>query len=332
MIITRTPYRVSLFGGGTDFPKWYSENGGAVLAFAINRYSYLNARFLPPFFSHRYRVAYSKVEEVASLNQIKHPGFREALRIYGNSKMLEIHHHGDLPARSGIGSSSAFTVGIINALNSINGNFLSCIKIADLAIKFEQDVLSENVGSQDQITCSVGGLNYIRFNSTGSWQIEKIQASNSFQSQIEDRAVLFYSGISRNSSDVSKLLIENITKNDRIMIRLMELAEEGNKIFKSEENLDRIGELLNEGMKLKMELNPNSTNQNIKELLDHGKKCGASGGKILGAGGGGFVLFWLPEGARSTFISKLAKGVVVPFKIEPKGTQVIFNDVLGKSI
>jgi D-glycero-alpha-D-manno-heptose-7-phosphate kinase len=328
MIIVRTPYRISLFGGGTDFPKWYSEHGGKVLAFSINRYSYLSAKILPPFFSHSYRLSYSQVEEVTHLNQIKHPAFREAIRIFGNSQMLEIHHHGDLPARSGIASSSAFTVGIINALNSINGVFLESAEIAKLAIKFEQDTLNENVGSQDQITCSLGGINLITFNSKEKFITEKIHISESYQNQISERAVLFYTGLSRNSSDVSRLLLENMNKNEKKMSRLVKLAEEGNVLFKNEGNLDSIGEMLNESMKIKSELNPNAVNNKIVELVEHAQRHGALGAKILGAGGGGFCLFWLKEGARLNFISKLVPGVVVPFKIEHSGTQVIFNNTL----
>jgi len=328
MIIVRTPYRISLFGGGTDFPTWYNQHGGKVLAFSINKYSYLSARLLPPFFPHSYRVSYSKIEEVVSLNQMEHPAFRHALQLFGRSKSLEIHHHGDLPARSGIGSSSAFAVGIINILSSINGNFLETVELANLAINFEQNVLNENVGSQDQITCALGGVNSIVFKPNQNWESEKLEISESYQREISDRAVLFYSGVARNSSDISKLFLENIPKSTENMLNLVKLAEEGSKLFKIEGDLDELGELLNESMRLKSAINPNSVNSNITELIQHAKKCGASGAKILGAGGGGFFLFWLPPGVRSNFLSRMSPGVVVPFEIDQNGTQVIFNNSL----
>jgi D-glycero-alpha-D-manno-heptose-7-phosphate kinase len=325
MIITRTPYRISLFGGGSDFPQWYKEHGGRVLAFSIDKYSYLTARHLPPFFSHNYRVSYSRNEETKTIDQMEHPAFREAIRLYGQSAPLEVHHHGDLPARSGIGSSSAFAVGIINALNVLNGKYLHPMEIADLAIKLEQVVLNENVGSQDQITCSIGGINLIEFSTDGKWKPLPLLLSKNYKDEISDRAVLFYSGISRLSSDISKTLVENISYKEKCISRLMEIAKEGHELLANKGDLDGIGELLNESMQLKTELNPSSINCGILDLLKHAKMSGAIGAKILGAGGGGFFLFWTKQGYREDFISKFKAGVVVPFNIESAGSQVIFS-------
>jgi len=327
MIITRTPYRVSLFGGGSDFPQWYKKHGGRVLAFSINKYSYLTARYLPPFFSHNYRVSYSQNEETKNIDQIEHPAFREAIRLYGQKKAFEIHHHGDLPARSGIGSSSAFAVGIINALNVLQNRYLKPNEIAEHAINLEQKILKENVGSQDQITCSIGGINMIEFSSTGIWETFPLKLNKPYEDEISDRAVLFYSGIPRFSSDVSKTLVENISLKEKCILRLMEIANEGHKLLANNGDLDEIGELLNESMKLKIELNPSSANQGIIDLLDYAKKSGAIGGKILGAGGGGFILFWTKQGFREEFIAKFKAGVVVPFSIENSGSQVIFSNL-----
>jgi D-glycero-alpha-D-manno-heptose-7-phosphate kinase len=326
MIITRTPYRVSLFGGGSDFPQWYKEHGGRVLAFSINKYSYLTARYLPPFFSHNYRVSYSRNEETKTIDQIEHPAFREAIRLYGQNKTLEIHHHGDLPARSGIGSSSAFAVGVINALNVLQGKHLNPIEIANHAINLEQEILKENVGSQDQITCSIGGINMIEFSSNKKWEPFPLLLSKPYEDEISDRAVLFYSGIPRFSSDVSKTLIENISIKEKCILRLMEIAKEGHDLIANKGNLDEIGELLNESMQLKIELNPSSINPGIIDLLNQAKKSGAIGAKILGAGGGGFFLFWTKVGYRQDFITKFKSGVVVPFNIENTGSQVIFSN------
>jgi len=327
MIITRTPYRISLFGGGSDFPKWYKEHGGKVLAFSINKYAYLTARHLPPFFSHNYRVSYSRSEETKTIDQMEHPAFREAIRLFGQAKSLEIHHHGDLPARSGIGSSSAFAVGIINALNILNGKYLSQMEIADQAIHLEQVVLNENVGSQDQITCSIGGMNLIEFSTNGKWRPIPVLLSKDYADEISDRAVLFYSGISRFSSDISKTLVENIPYKENSILRLMDIAQVGHDLLANKGDLDEIGELLNESMQLKAELNPSGINQGILDLLNYAKASGAIGGKILGAGGGGFFLFWTKKGCREDFISKFKSGVVVPFNIESTGSQVIFSNL-----
>jgi D-glycero-alpha-D-manno-heptose-7-phosphate kinase len=325
MLITKTPYRISLFGGGSDFPAWLSENNGSVLAFAINKYSYLTSRVLPPFFNHKYRVAYSKIELAQSINQITHPAFREGIRLFGNGKFFELHHHGDLPARSGIGSSSAFAVGLIAALVSLNNKEVAIDDLIKLAINFEQKILNENVGSQDQITCAIGGINLINFKKNETWAIDKINPSPNYIEEISYRSILFYSGIPRNSSDISKGLVDNMHNNKKNILRLIDLASTGATIIKTEGDLDQFGEMLSESWRIKQEMNPRSTNQTISELFEHANKSGALGGKVLGAGGGGFCLFWVKAGQREDFISKFKSGVVVPFKIENSGTKIIYS-------
>jgi D-glycero-alpha-D-manno-heptose-7-phosphate kinase len=326
MIIVKTPYRVSLFGGGSDFPVWYQKNGGEILAFAINKYSYLTARELPPFFNHTYRLSYSKIEEVSLVDSIIHPAFREGIRKFGDGKSLEIHHHGDLPARSGVGSSSAFAVGLITALNSLNNKEFNTQTIANEAINLEQSILRENVGSQDQITCANGGINLITFNQNNSWKLSKIDLSADYQNELTNRCVIFYSGIARNSSDISKGLVDNFNKNDKNLFRLMSLAQEGKKILKEEGNLDQFGEMLNESLKIKMQMNPLSTNPELSELFISATKAGSLGGKILGAGGGGFCMFWVKKDGREEFLSKFKKGVVIPIKVDKNGVKIIFKD------
>ena len=195
MIITKTPYRISLFGGGTDHPAWYKDNGGEVISFAIDKYCYLTARVLPPFFDHKYRIAYSKVEMIKNIDEIQHPAVREGIRKFCPDLALEIHHDGDLPARSGVGSSSAFAVGLINSLSLLQNLELSSEDLANQAIILEQEILNENVGSQDQIACALGGLNYIKFGGEQEWVSEKITLTPSMKNQIERRMVLVYSGI-----------------------------------------------------------------------------------------------------------------------------------------
>ena len=326
MIIAKTPYRVSLFGGGSDFPIWYKKNGGEVLAFAINRYSYLTARELPPFFNHNFRLAYSRTEEVSLIDNIIHPAFREGIRKFGESKSLEIHHHGDLPARSGVGSSSAFAVGLIAALKSLNNKEFNVETIANDAINLEQSILRENVGSQDQVTCANGGINSIKFNQNNSWEVSQIDLSAEYQNELTNRCVIFYSGVARNSSDISKGLIDNFDKNDKYLFRLMSLAQEGKRILNEEGNLDQFGEMLNESLRIKAQMNPLSTNPELSEIFMSSSKAGSLGGKILGAGGGGFCMFWVRKDGREEFISKFKQGVVIPIKVDKNGVKIIFKD------
>ena len=325
MIITRTPYRISLFGGGSDFPSWYTKEGGKVLAFSINKFCYLNARKLPPFFNHNYRVSYNKTEEVAEIDQIIHPAFREGIRLYGNTKPLEIHHHGDLPARSGVGSSSAFAVGLILALKKINGKTITQIEAADEAINFEQNILKENVGSQDQITCALGGFNQINFLPDGTWKVDAIKLGIDAAKELESRSVLLYTGISRISSDYSRNLAKGINIKSTAVRLAISLADEATNIFNNNGDLDQIGLMLQEGWRLKREINPLSSSLQLQEFIGRATRAGAIGGKVLGAGGGGFCLFWLKKDSREDFISKFGPALVVPFKIENSGSEIIFD-------
>ena len=320
MIITRTPYRVSLFGGGTDHPDWYRKNRGAVLSFAIDKYCYITLRELPPFFDHSYRVAYSKVETVTSIDEIIHPAVREGFRKYAPGLPLELHHHGDLPSRSGVGSSSAFAVGLIHSLSILNNSPLSANEIANHAITFEQKILNETVGSQDQIACSLGGMNFIEFGPGDSWSATKLSPSSNYLKEIESRIVLLFSGISRLSSDVSKSLIENLELKKNSMTRTEELANECRVIFESEGDLNQIGSMLNESWKLKKFMNPSSVTPLLQDFFEKALKAGAQGGKILGAGGGGFFLFWVDPEIRDYFINEMSPSVHVPIQISNEGT------------
>lgn len=327
MIITRTPYRISLFGGGTDFPEWYETQGGAVLSFTINRYCYISARILPPFFDHSYRVSYSVIETTKSIDEIKHPAVRESLRHYLPSEGVEIHHHGDLPARSGVGSSSSFAVGLIHALKLLaRRTDVSKKDLADDAIFLEQKILNEVVGSQDQIACSFGGVNFISFHpGRKPWSIDPIRLSPERIREIQERMVLVFSGISRSSSDVSKTLVKNFSKKTIELERTFQLANLGRQLLTHDNDLDGIGDLLNESWELKKNLNPQSVNAKLLAIYENAIKLGATGGKILGAGGGGFMLFWIPEGGKRKFIEHFKSGMVVPFQIDNQGTTCILN-------
>ena len=315
MIITRTPYRVSIFGGGTDHPKWFNRYGGSVVSFAINKYSYITLRELPPFFAHKFRVSYSRVETTQSAEEILHPAIREGFIKYASGIKLELHHHGDLPAQSGVGSSSAFAVGLIKSLYAINGKELDNHRLAEEAISFEQNDLMENVGSQDQIACAIGGINYIEFNSNIVWKNYPINLGSRYLKDIESRIVLIYSGIPRYSSDISKGLLDKLETKSKLMNRTKDLADEFNKLLTTEGDLDLVTDMLKESWLIKKNLNPLSITQRLDDFYNLALQKGANAGKVLGAGGGGFFLFWVDPEHRETFIKKMSPFVYVPVSI-----------------
>ncbi|MEY2827913.1 MAG: hypothetical protein RLZZ183_1032 [Actinomycetota bacterium] len=325
MIITKTPFRISLFGGGTDYPAWYRDNGGEVISFAIDKYCYLSTRVLPPFFDYKYRIAYSKVEMTKSIDEIQHPAVREGIRKYCPDLALEIHHDGDLPARSGVGSSSAFAVGLIKALTLLQKLELSKEELAYQAIELEQEILKENVGSQDQIACAIGGMNYIKFGGEKEWVSEKLNLSAPLKDELERRVVLIYSGIHRSSSDVQANLLTDLNRKTKVMIRTTELARECNLVLQNGKNLDLIGDMLNESWGLKKAMNTHAITSELEVLWQKSKSAGAIGGKVLGAGGGGFCMFWVKDGEREKFIKELNFGTYVPVKISEEGSALILR-------
>jgi len=320
MIITRTPYRISLFGGGSDHPKWYRDNGGEVISFAIDKFCYITSRLLPPFFEHRYRVAYSRIELTKTVSEIRHPAVRAALQKYCPEDSIEISHAGDLPARSGIGSSSAFAVGLIHSLFLIKNFKFSEESIAQAAIDLEQIDLNENVGSQDQIACSLGGLNYIKFGGERDWEVEKLGLNEKKLEEIEQRVVLIYTGLERFSSDIQANLLSEINKKASLINRTIELARECRSIFSSASDLDIVGELLKESWTLKKQMNSHSVTPELEEIWNRSQRAGALGGKVLGAGGGGFCMFWVGREGRQEFLNKFGAGTHVPIKISMDGT------------
>ena len=226
MIITRTPFRISFFGGGTDYPKWYEEHGGVVLATTIDKYCYISCRYLPPFFEHKYRVVYSRIENVAHIDDIEHPAAKAVLQYMRCSRGLEIHHDGDLPARSGLGSSSSFTVGLLNALMALQGKYIASEDLARLAIHIEQDLIKENVGSQDQISAAFGGFNRIEFHRDGTFRVDPIILHQDRLSEFQDHLMLFFTGFSRIASEIAKSKIDNIKARTVELKRMKEIAHE----------------------------------------------------------------------------------------------------------
>lgn len=320
MIITKTPYRISLFGGGSDHPKWYRENGGEVISFTIDKYCYITTRFLPPFFENRFRISYSKIELTKTIREIEHPAVRAALQKYCSKDSIEISHAGDLPARSGIGSSSAFAVGLIHSLFIIKGLEFSKESLAQAAIDLEQNDLNENVGSQDQIACSLGGFNYIKFGGEQDWAAERLNLCKERLEDIEQRVVLIYTGLERFSSDIQANLLLGLDKKASQINRTIGLARECLSLLSSSSDLDFVGELLKESWELKKQINSHSVTPELEEVWDRSQKAGALGGKVLGAGGGGFCMFWVGKEKRQEFLDKFGAGIHVPIRISMDGT------------
>ncbi len=227
MIIIRTPFRISFFGGGTDYPAWYRDHGGAVLATTINKYCYITCRYLPPFFEHRIRVVYSKIESCQSFEEISHPAVREVLRFLKVARGVEVHHDGDLPARSGMGSSSAFTVGLLHALHALEGRLVSKQQLAREGIHVEQDCLKETVGSQDQVMAAYGGFNHVSFSAAGDITVRPLPVPRARLTALNQHLMLVYTGIARTASDVAGTFVPNIDKRRRQLRIMMDLVTEG---------------------------------------------------------------------------------------------------------
>ncbi len=327
MVITRTPFRISFFGGGTDYPDWYRENGGEVISTTINKYCYISSRYLPPFFDYKHRIRYTLREETQSIFEIKHPSVRECLRFLKINQGIEMVHTSDLPARSGIGSSSAFTVGFLNSLYSLLGEKKTKMQIALDAIHVEQNLIKENVGSQDQIATAVGGFNKINFAKNGEIHTQPITITQEKLDFLQDHLMLFFTGLSRNSSDVAKEQIKQIPKSKKELEIMQEMVEKGIDVLSgTRKELDNFGRLLDQSWKIKRSLTNMISNNKIDDIYETGIKAGALGGKLCGAGGGGFMLFFAKPENQPKIKEKLKNLLYVPFRFEQSGTQVIFND------
>ncbi|MGH8642147.1 MAG: kinase [Burkholderiales bacterium] len=326
MIITRTPFRVSFFGGGTDYPAWYQRHGGAVLATTINKYCYISCRYLPPFFDHKFRVVYSKIEDRKNIDEIVHPPVREALRYLSFDKGVEIHHDGDLPARSGLGSSSSFTVGLLNALYALKGAMTDKAELARKAIHIEQERLQEAVGSQDQTLAAYGGLNHIEFPRNGEINVHPLTLHPERLQELNAHLMLFFTGISRTASEVVKEYLHDMLAKEQQLRRAGEMVNEALAILRGGGDLAPFGRLLHEGWKLKRGLSPKISTSYVDQIYEAGLAAGAIGGKLIGAGGGGFVLLFVQPEKHPAVMQRLRKLVHVPIKFEFSGSRIIFFD------
>ena len=330
MIITRTPFRISFFGGGTDYPEWFKEYGGTVLATSINKYCYITCRHLPPFFDHKHRIVYSQIENVKSNDEIQHPAVRAVfdwLKVDGG---IEIHHDGDLPARSGLGSSSSFTVGLLHALQGLNGVMANKDTLARDAIYIEQKIIGESVGSQDQISAAFGGFNRIEFYRNYSFDVAPVILPLHRRNELREHLMLFFTGFSRIASEVAKSKIDNLKSRERELKLMRAMVDEALGILQDEnESIDSFGKLLDASWQYKRGLSDRVSTPEIDSIYQAAIDAGAIGGKILGAGGGGFLLIFANPDRHVAIRERLKKLIYVPFDFEDSGSRVVLYQPNG---
>ena len=322
MIITQTPFRMSFFGGGTDFPDFYKEHGGAVISTSFDKYCYVNVRHLPRFFDYATELSYSKIERVVDVEEIKHPAIREAMKFLDMHE-LRLTYEADLPARSGLGTSSSFAVGMLNAFYALKGKYADKKKLADEAIYLERVLCKESGGIQDQIAAAFGGLNRINFNAEG-YEVKPVIISPERKRQLNRNLMLFFTGFSRFSSDIQETTQKALADKEKQLLEKLSLVDDAERILTSKTDLNEFGRLLDYTWKLKRGISSQISTGTIDDLYDRGMKAGALGGKLLGAGGGGFLLFYVEEDKREAVHQAMEDLLYVPFRFENSGTRVIY--------
>lgn len=322
MIISKTPYRLSFFGGGTDYPDWLNNNKGAVLSVTIDKYIYISLNVKSSFFHQDYRIVYRKTENKKKIQFINHPSVRECFRHFDLKGGVEMNYMGDLPSKSGMGSSSAFTVGLLNAIYEHKKTRINKKKLALKAIEIEQEIIKENVGSQDQISTSFGGFNLIKFKKSNDFSVKKIEINPDVIKELNGNLLLFYTGIKRKANDIADTYTYKLNSLNNVMNETYDLVFEGHKYLLRGE-LDKFGQLLNTGWKLKRSLGGSVTNKKIDNIYETAIKEGALGGKLLGAGGGGFFLLYVPKNKTKRVISSLKKLHFFRFNFENRGSHII---------
>jgi D-glycero-alpha-D-manno-heptose-7-phosphate kinase len=326
MIITRTPFRVSFFGGGTDYPTWYREHGGAVLSTTINKYCYLTCRYLPPFFDYKSQIIWSRIEKVVAHDDISHPAVRACLNFVGMHDGVAIHHDGDLLARSGLGSSSAFTVGLLNALYALQGKMISKQALAREAIHVERHVLGEAVGDQDQIATAFGGLNQIEIRTDGSYTVKPVILGADRIATLQSHLILFFTGVVRNASSIAAEKINSLKQKEAELREMRAMVDQAIDILIGAGDIVEFGRLLHESWMLKRSLSTSIAPAFVDDIYERARRAGAVGGKVLGAGGGGFMLFFVTPERRGDLIKALSDLIAVPIEFDSAGSQVIFYD------
>jgi D-glycero-alpha-D-manno-heptose-7-phosphate kinase len=323
MFVSRTPFRISLFGGGTDYPAWIAEHGGAVLGMAINKYCLITVRSLPPFFDYRHRITYSRIEIVKTIDEIQHPAVRACFQEMGVVDGIEVQHGADLPARSGLGSSSSFTVGLLHALYALRGIRRCKRELALDAIHIEQQVIGESVGCQDQVWAAYGGINRIDFYPDGSFVVTPLPLPEARREELRASLLLVFTGLSRTAAVIATDKIRNLPNHGPQLKRLRLLVDDAQKILMSKEPIVRLGELLHESWMLKRQLASAVTNDRIDEIYATARNAGATGGKLLGAGGGGFIALLVEPSRRADVLHSLYRLVNVDVGFDFQGSQLV---------
>ncbi|MCL2182249.1 MAG: kinase [Chitinispirillia bacterium] len=321
MIITKTPFRMSFFGGGTDFPEFYREHGGAVLVTTFDKYCYVNVRRLPPFFDYSTELSYSVIERVGDIGDIRHPAIREAMK-YLDMRDIRLTYEADLPARSGLGTSSSFAVGMLSAFYALTGKHKSNRQLADDAIYLERTLCSETGGVQDQIAAAFGGFNRIEFNENG-YTVNPLIISNARKKELDDNLIMFFTGFSRFSADIQADTQKALKDKTKQLLEMKQLVYDAEKILTSSSGLNDFGKLLDYTWKIKRGISTGISTGSIDSIYDTAMKNGAAGGKLLGAGGGGFFVFYCEKDKQPSLIKALEKFLYVPFAFENEGTRVI---------
>jgi D-glycero-alpha-D-manno-heptose-7-phosphate kinase len=330
MIITRTPYRISFFGGGTDYPAWYLRHGGEVLSTTIDKYCHISCRHLPPFFEHKHRIVYSVIETVQHLEEIKHPAVRAILTQARPAAGLEIHHDGDLPARSGLGSSSSFTVGLLHALAALKGRYLSKEELARDALHVEQRLIGENVGSQDQVAAAFGGLNRVEFRRSGEFDVTPVVLERKRMEHFQSHLMLCFTGLSRIASEVARSTIDNLEDRASELVTMRGMVEDALRILQDPGRpLADFGALMHEGWRLKRALSDRVSTPAIDRFYETARDAGATGGKLLGAGGGGFLLLFVAPERQASVRAALQDLIHVPFGFDEGGSRVVLYQPNG---
>ena len=326
MIINKTPFRISFFGGGTDYPIWYRLHGGAVLSTAIDKYCYLTCRVLPPFFEHKHHITYSSDEKVNSTEEIIHPAVREIFKYMDLEEGMEIHYDADLPARSGLGSSSSFIVGLLHSLYALKDKEVSQEHLALEAIHIEQNLIKENVGSQDQIAAAFGGLNKIVFHEDNSFEVLPLNILENRLAEFESHIMFFFTGITRIASSLAGQQIQNTPKKSKELHKMREMVDEAVSLLSNDNHcITAIGKLLHESWRLKRSLTNRISNKIIDDIYDTAIRAGAIGGKLTGAGGGGFMMIFAEPSYQKIIRERLKNLLYAPISFSKNGSEIIFK-------
>jgi len=324
VIVTSTPLRISFFGGGTDYPVWYREHGGAVLATTINKNCYITLRRMPPFFEYHSRISYSRIENVVKNDAIEHPSVRACLQFMNMEEGVEVHHVADLPARTGLGTSSAFTVGLLLGLYALRNQMRDKHSLNADALHVEQELIKEAVGSQDQTSAAYGGFNRINFQRDGGIDVKRILAAPHRLEELNQNLALYFTGFSRIASEIATEQVRITPHKQKELEAMYQFVDEAESIVADpNRSLDEFGRLMHQSWQIKRSLTQKISNANIDEIYEAGISAGALGGKLLGAGGGGFMLFYVPREKRQAVRERLKKLLCVPFSFSARGSHVV---------